>query len=265
MPVTLHRHVFRGPELRLSVLDPIAIDLGRMSYDAAYAEQSRRLEELVAARERAEPHPGFLLSVEHEAVVTITRKARASGSLIASPELLARHTVSLADTDRGGDITYHGPGQIVVYPILDLNARQLGLHAYMRLLEQAVIDTLAAHAIVGLRDPSATGVWVNPKSPSHDDASVGELHAGARKIAAMGVRVRKWISFHGLALNITTNLDHFRLIVPCGLAGRPVTSLAQLLSARCPDMPDAKRDLAAHLARLIEQAHENARADRARA
>lgn len=197
-----------------------------MSYDDAFAEQTRRLDEMVASRERGEAHPGFVLSVEHDAVVTITRKARASGSLISTPELLTRHGIELAETDRGGDITYHGPGQLVVYPILDLNARGLGLHTYMRLLEQAVIDTLALHGVVGLRDPSATGVWVNPRASSTDAGTVGALHPAARKIAAMGVRVRKWITLHGLSLNVAPKLEHFNLIVPCGLVGRGVTSMA---------------------------------------
>jgi len=132
----------------------------------------------------------------------------------------------VVETDRGGDITYHGPGQLVAYPILDLNRYGLGLHAYMRLLEQVVIDTVAVWGVVGERDPGATGVWVR-----------------GRKIAAFGVRVRKWVSMHGLALNVTTILDHFGLVVPCGLVGRGVTSLHGELGARCPAMDDVKRTL----------------------
>ncbi|MGI9014861.1 MAG: lipoyl(octanoyl) transferase LipB, partial [Phycisphaerales bacterium] len=134
--------------------------------------------------------------------------------------------IEIAETDRGGDITYHGPGQLVVYPILDLNLLSLRLHSYMRLLEDVVINLLEHFNIPGERDSSATGVWVrNP----HDDQ--------LRKICAMGVRISRWVSMHGLALNVTTNLDHFRMIVPCGLIGRDVTSLERELGPdACPSM-----------------------------
>ncbi|MCZ2098435.1 MAG: lipoyl(octanoyl) transferase LipB [Anaerolineae bacterium] len=178
-----------------------------MAYHAAWTE--RRLHaEVLAARERGEPEIGRVLLVEHDPVITVTKRPGAIGHLLASPELLTRHGVELVHTDRGGDITYHGPGQLVCYPIIDLQLLHLRLHEYMRLLEQAVIDTIATFGLAGERDPSATGVWVRP-------------NAGlpAEKICAMGVRVSRWISMHGLALNVTTNLDHFGLIVPCGFPG----------------------------------------------
>ena len=149
-------------------------------------------------------------------VITRTRKSIETGTLVASEDMLSHRGVALHDTDRGGDITYHGPGQVVCYPIIDLNAAGLRIHAYIRLLEQAIIDTLGDQGIEARRDPGATGVWVE-----HDGALA--------KIAAIGVRVRRWITLHGLALNVDPDLDHFSLIVPCGLAGRPVTSLARVL------------------------------------
>lgn len=223
------------------------IDLGLLSYDAAYAEQVRHLDAVVAARATG-PRAGVILLVEHPPVVTISRRKAAADHLLATPELLAACGVSVCETDRGGDITYHGPGQLVAYPILDLNLLNLGLHEYMRLLEQAVIDTCAAYDVRGERDPSATGVWVD----------------GA-KIAAFGVRVRRWVSMHGLALNVRTDLSHFGLIVPCGLHGRPVTSLARVLGTACPGTEAVKARLRTSLTQRIESAWENARVKRASA
>lgn len=241
------------------------IDLGRLAYASAYERQIQEVERVLADRDRpGDTPPGTLLLVEHDPVITMTPRPGVESHLLASPELLARSGVSLAKTDRGGDITYHGPGQLVVYPILDLNRLNLGLHAYMRLLEQAVIDYCAALGVPAHRDSAATGVWVDPGSPGINLMSFGEPGRAA-KLCAMGVRVRKWISFHGLALNVAVNLDHFRLIVPCGLAGRPVTSLLQLLGPRCPTLDEARAGVASALSLRIDEAHEKARADRARA
>lgn len=216
------------------------IDLGRMPYRAAWDEQRRHHAEVLAARERGEPEIGRILFVEHDPVITVTRRPGAIGHLLASPELLARHGVELVETDRGGDITYHGPGQLVCYPVIDLRLLHLRLHEYMRLLEQAVIDTIARFGVAGERDPSATGVWVR-----------GGEGTSPQKICAMGVRVSRWISMHGFALNVTTNLDHFGLIVPCGLAGRGVTSLGALLGDACPPMEEIKSELVSTLRLLL--------------
>ncbi|HZW10921.1 MAG TPA: lipoyl(octanoyl) transferase LipB [Phycisphaerales bacterium] len=225
------------------------IDLGSLGYREAYDLQCLHLEEVLAARAAGTPEWGRVLLVEHDPVITISGRKGAEANLIASPDTLARAGVSVERTDRGGDITYHGPGQLVAYPILDLNALGLNLHGYMRLLEQAVIDTCAAFGVEGRRDPGATGVWVE-----HEGVTA--------KVAAMGVRVRRWISMHGLAVNVTTDLRHFQLIVPCGLAGRPVTSLAQILGDRCPAMGDAKAELTSALDRLVMQAAATAEAHR---
>lgn len=224
---------------------PQVIDLGQMSYAAAYAQQEHHHAEVLGAREQGDAEAARILLVEHvPPVITVTRRPGAAGHLLVSSEALAAHGVELAETDRGGDITYHGPGQLVVYPIVDLNRHGLRLHDYMRLLESAVIDTLAEFGVQGQRDPGATGVWVHTAQQADQ--------AGAAKICAMGVRVRRWVSLHGLALNVTTDLNHFGLIVPCGLHGRSVTSLQSLLGAeKCPSMSMVKgvlsRTLAAHL------------------
>lgn len=212
------------------------VDLGRMPYAKAFEAQQSHYEAILASRETAHPITGRLLLVEHDPVVTVTRRPEAADHLIASPEHLARLGIDIAQTNRGGDITYHGPGQLVVYPIIDLNALGLRLHEYMRRLEQAVINTIAQYGLEGIRDAGATGVWVQ------SDAEVP-----AAKICAMGVRVQRWITLHGLALNVTTNLSHFGTIVPCGLAGRPVTSLEHELGSKCPPMRQVKSDLCAQL------------------
>lgn len=205
------------------------VDLGMMAYDEAYARQLAEHAGVLAAREEGSPRAGVLLFVEHPAVVTISRRPEARGNLLANESQLASFGVSVVETDRGGDITYHGPGQLVAYPILDLSLLNLGLHAYMRLLEDVAIEVCGNFGVRARRETGATGVWVDQGGTA------------AAKICAMGVRVRKWVSMHGLALNVTTNLDHFSLIVPCGLVGRAVTSLSRELGTMCPSMTEVKR------------------------
>jgi lipoyl(octanoyl) transferase len=155
--------------------------------------------------------------------------------------------IGVVETDRGGDVTYHGPGQLVVYPIVDLNLLNLGLHDYMRLLEEAVIRYCATHGISGAREKGATGVWVE-----------SALHGESAKIAAMGVRVRRWVTMHGLSLNINPDLGHFSCIIPCGLVGRPVTSMHQQMGEGCPSMQEASKDVGLILSGLLTQAYERA-------
>lgn len=218
-----------------------------MGYPEALAIQHARQDQLIQARAKPLRDPGTIYLVEHPPLITVTRRAQAAGHVLADANQLAALGVQIHQTDRGGDVTYHGPGQIVAYPILDLQrltnqdtAKPLGLHGYMRLLEQAVIHTIAHYGIRAERDPEATGVWVTP-TPGAKQA----------KIAAMGVRVRKWVTTHGLALNVDPDLTHFQLIVPCGLAGRPVTSMKAILGEACPSVEAVKTTLAANLTRLI--------------
>lgn len=232
-------------------------DLGRTSYADAYAVQAARQQAVIEARESgglSPPTVGYLLLVEHDPVITISRRAGAAKHLVASAEQLANAGVAVAETDRGGDITYHGPGQLVVYPILDLSAMNLGLHAYMRMLESAVIRVCARFGVAAGRDEGATGVWTSPGPDSP-----------AAKICAMGVRVKRWVSMHGLALNVSTNLAHFALIVPCGLAGRGVTSLEHELGPRCPSMDSVKAELVESLATEVRAAIHTAAVRRAEA
>jgi lipoyl(octanoyl) transferase len=214
-----------------------------MGYTQAYALQQEHLSEVLAARDAQTPAEqlGHLLFVVHPPVITVTRRPDAPGHVTATAEQLAAQGVELHQTDRGGDVTYHGPGQLVCYPIIDLNKAKLRLHDYMRLLESAVIDTMTHFNIPTQRDESATGVWTIPAD-----------NQPPAKICALGLRVRRWISMHGLAINISTNLEHFNLIVPCGLTGRPVTSMQQELGEdNCPTMLQVQHTLTENLGRHL--------------
>ena len=209
-----------------------------------------------AVRESRDEGPGLghLLLLEHDPpVVTVSRRPGAAENVLAGPEALARHGIEREETDRGGDVTYHGPGQLVAYPIIDLDRIGLRIHAWIRLLEQAIIDTLGDFGLAAGRDAGATGVWVGRTADDVDGI-------GGRKIAAIGVRVSRWVSMHGLALNVDPDLAHFGLIVPCGLVGRPVTSMAAELEASVPAMPLVKQRLALRLGVAIAAA-ERAAAD----
>ncbi|MCA2967047.1 MAG: lipoyl(octanoyl) transferase LipB [Acidobacteriaceae bacterium] len=179
-------------------------DLGAMRWGAAYALQA----ELVGQRQRGEIGDQLLL-VEHPHVVTMGRNGQAA-HLLASAEVLAATGIEYYETNRGGDVTYHGPGQLVGYPIVQLNEWKRDVHAYVRALEEVIIRVLADFGLAGERVAGATGVWT-----------------GGAKICAIGVHLSRWVSSHGFALNVATDLQYFQYIVPCGLT-KPVTSLRQL-------------------------------------
>jgi lipoate-protein ligase B len=193
---------------------PIAAqDLGRISYREALELQHR------AVSARASSQSGDIIYfAEHEPVLTAGRAGRAE-SLRASEALLKSRGVEVVPVERGGDITYHGPGQIVAYPILALASLPHGrdLHRYLRDLEEVLIRTLSAYGIQATRHPEYTGVWV-----------------GDRKVAAIGVAVRRWITFHGFALNVDPDLAHFDWIHPCGIRHLGVTSMRVLLGEAPP-------------------------------
>ncbi|MSQ90446.1 MAG: lipoyl(octanoyl) transferase [Phycisphaerales bacterium] len=229
------------------------VDLGRISYADAYAIQRAAHERVVSARPAigsaicADQPAGILYLLEHvPAVVTVSRRLDAKKNLLASTEALAALGVQCVETDRGGDVTWHGPGQIVVYLILDLNRLGLRVHGYLRLLEGAVIETLLHFGVVGVRDSTATGVWV------------GGSAGTTRKICAMGVRLSRWVSMHGIALNVNPDLKQFGLIVPCGLVGRGVTSLAHELGDRAPSLAAVKSVLALRLIEAVSRAAQEA-------
>jgi lipoyl(octanoyl) transferase len=176
--------------------------LGRVGYGEACALQHA----LVGARQRGEV-PDTFLFLEHPPVITLGRAAHAE-NLVAPPALLAARGVELWETTRGGDVTYHGPGQLVGYGIVDLKDHGRDVAAYLRRLEQALIALLAGHGLAGERRPGYTGVWL-----------------GREKVCAMGVRVDRWVTSHGFALNVAAELSNFDLIVPCGIRGYGVTSV----------------------------------------
>lgn len=230
------------------------VDLGRMAYRPAYEEQVRHHAEVLASREAGTPEVGRVLVVEHDPpVITVSRRQTAPTNLLATPEHLASLGVQVESTDRGGDITYHGPGQLVLYPILDLNHLGLNLSAYMRLLEEMVIEACQAFGVPAHRDACATGVWVGGADTQEQSTPESCTSAGGAKICAIGVRVRRWISMHGLALNVSTDLSHFGLIVPCGLVGRPVTSLKEQLGDRTPAMRDAAQGVLGVMGRRLSE------------
>lgn len=176
-------------------------DLGRLGWSEAYQIQQK----LVELR-KAGNIPDQLLFVEHSHVITLGRNAHLS-NILASPEMLSRAGVEVHETNRGGDVTYHGPGQLVGYPIFDLRDWKRDVRAYVNAIVQAIAGTLAEYGIEAGPDPDAVGVWVDGK-----------------KIAAIGVHISRWVTSHGFALNVDTDLSYFRTIVPCGLP-KPVTSM----------------------------------------
>ena len=171
-----------------------------------------------------------VLLVEHPPVITFGRRPGVERNLVASDAQLAALGVEVVQSDRGGDVTFHGPGQVVAYPVVRLNDHALSVGGYVRALERAAIDTCRAFGVEARREAGAVGVWV-------DDPAAG---AAAAKICAIGVRIRRGVSLHGLAMNVTTDLSYFDLIVPCGLAGRAVTSLAKVLGSDAPSPRDVR-------------------------
>ncbi|MGH7179205.1 MAG: lipoyl(octanoyl) transferase LipB [Tepidisphaeraceae bacterium] len=202
------------------------VDLGTTPYRDAWAAQERAHTEVLAGGEEQ------ILLVEHPPVITMGRRGETQGvkHLIASQDQLRAAGVEFVQTDRGGDITFHGPGQIVAYPIVRLNDHKLSVGGYVRGLQEAVVATLASFGVGSRPDREAIGVWVN-------DA----------KICAFGVRVKRGVTLHGLALNVSTDLCYFDLIVPCGLTGKSVTSMKKILGHACPPIEVVKQRLAEQL------------------
>lgn len=208
------------------------IDLGRSAYEPAVELQRRLLEE-VKASDPAEDR-AYLVLVEHDPpVITLGRRADRA-NVLADVGRLGVEGIRVIPTRRGGDVTYHGPGQLVGYPVLRLDRRGRSVHGYIRTLEEAIIRTLAEFGVPAERQQGLTGVWTE-----------------AGKVAAIGIAVSRWVSWHGFALNVRPNLDHFRLIVPCGIADKPVTSLAALLGRDVP-IDEVRPVLLRHLAGLLE-------------
>ena len=203
--------------------------LGRISYAEGLEIQAQ-----LVARRQAGEIPDTLLLLEHEPVFTLGRNARRENVLL-SEEALQERGFALFDTGRGGDVTYHGPGQVVGYPILDLSPDRRDVHRYVRDLEEVMIRTCADYGIPAVRVAGLTGAWV-----------------GEEKIGAIGVRIARWVTSHGFAFNVSNDLSPFGLIVPCGIRGRGVTSLERLLERTVP-ADEVMDRLAAHLADVFQR------------
>jgi lipoyl(octanoyl) transferase len=201
--------------------------LGRVPYGAGLELQARLVSDRQAGR-----IPDTLLLLEHDPVFTLGRVAKREHLLFPEAELRARG-FQVYETGRGGDVTYHGPGQVIGYPILDLAPDRCDVHRYVRDIEEVLIRTCADYGVAASRVPGMTGAW-----------------AGQEKIAAIGVRIARWVTSHGFALNVSADLAPFGLIVPCGLRGRGVTSLERLL-ARTVDAEGVMDRLAFHTASVF--------------
>ena len=227
----------------------LVVDLGLVEYSAAWALQRR----LVAAR-KSEAIPDVLLFCEHPHVITLGRSGKIS-NLRAPDEMLRRMGVSFFETNRGGDITYHGPGQIVGYPILNLGEIRRDVAWYVRSLEEAMIRATADFGVGSGRVAGRTGVWVDVPAVSaaginnKDVADVPEQKED-EKLAAIGVHFSRWVTSHGFAYNVSTDLRYFDLIVPCGIAGKKATSLEKLLG-RQVETGDVAPRIAAHLGEIF--------------
>lgn len=207
------------------------VDLGGMRY----AEALELQREVARLRISGAIEQDVLLLVEHPHVVTLGRAVKSgagSATLTASPQLLAARGVELFEVDRGGDVTYHGPGQLVGYPILDLRRHRQDLHWYLRQLEEALMRSLRPFGLAGVRSPGQTGVWVSDGSPLSEPSPARAVNdeatsRRARKIASIGVHARDWVTWHGFALNVATDLSYFDLMIPCGIAGVEMTSITR--------------------------------------
>jgi lipoyl(octanoyl) transferase len=202
--------------------------LGLVSYEDALALQRSLVDDRRAGR-----IGDTLLLLEHPHVITLGVRGGRS-HVLATAEVLAARGVEIHETGRGGDVTYHGPGQIVGYPILDLNPDRRDVHQYVRDLEEVLIRTAADFGMAAGRVSGLTGVWV-----------------GDEKLAAIGVRIARWITSHGFALNVTTDLDYFSLIVPCGIADRGVTSMSRLLG-RPVELDKVQERIASHFSNVFQ-------------
>ncbi len=221
-------------------------DIGQMDYRPAWALQQRIQHRLITAKRRTPPEtiPHVFLFVEHPPVYTIGKSGNRR-NLLVSEDLLRQRGAEFVEIDRGGDITYHGPGQIVGYPILDLDQFVADIHKYLRLIEQTIIDACASYGVQGERIAGRTGVWINADGTTSPG---GEI---ARKICAMGIRCSRWVTMHGFALNVSTDLNWFSHIVPCGISDGNVTSLEKE-TGRPVDPQDVKEKIIHHFANLFE-------------
>lgn len=220
-------------------------DLGKKDYKETWLYQEELFKQIVDLKiqnrnlECPKETPNYFLYVEHPHVYTLGKSGDLSNLLLSEKQLEAKGA-TFYKINRGGDITYHGPGQIVGYPILDLENFFTDIHKYLRFLEEAIILTLAEYQIIGTRSEGETGVWLGVGTPF------------VRKICAMGVRASRWVTMHGFALNVNVDLGYFDNIIPCGIRGKAVTSLNVELGVDFVDEQEVKAKIAKHFSALFQ-------------
>ncbi len=220
-------------------------DLGNKDYKETWAYQEELFKQIVDQKiqnrslETPVETSNYFLYVSHPHVYTLGKSGDLSNLLLSEKQLEAKGA-TFYKINRGGDITYHGPGQIVGYPILDLENFFTDIHKYLRFLEEAIILTLAEYNIIGTRSDGETGVWLDAGTPF------------ARKICAMGVRASRWVTMHGFALNVNVDLGYFDNIIPCGIRGKAVTSMNVELGVNNVDEDEVKDKILKHFAILFE-------------
>ncbi|EKT4510816.1 lipoyl(octanoyl) transferase LipB, partial [Flavobacterium psychrophilum] len=220
-------------------------DLGHKDYKATWDYQEQLFQNVLDIKiqnrreERQDQTPNYFLFVEHPHVYTLGKSGDLSNLLLSEKQLEAKGA-TFYKINRGGDITYHGPGQIVGYPILDLENFFTDIHKYLRLLEEAIILTLAEYNIIGTRSEGETGVWLGVGTPF------------ARKICALGVRASRWVTMHGFALNVNADLGYFDNIIPCGIKGKAVTSLNVELGVEKVNEEEVKEKILKHFTQLFD-------------
>ena len=219
-------------------------DLGLKDYKETWEYQEKIFQEILDIKirnrreERQDPTPNYFILVEHPHVYTLGKSGDLSNLLLSEKQLEAKNA-SFYKINRGGDITYHGPGQIVGYPILDLENFFTDIHQYLRFLEEAIILTLQEYGLQSGRSDGETGVWLGVGTPF------------ARKICAMGVRASRWVTMHGFALNVNVDLGYFDHIIPCGIKGKAVTSLQIELGVESVDEEIVKQKIVKHFCQLF--------------
>lgn len=220
-------------------------ELGLKDYKETWDYQEELFQEVLSIKSKNRKEnkeaitPNYLLYVEHPHVYTLGKSGDLSNMLLSESQL-AEKGATFYKINRGGDITYHGPGQVVGYPILDLENFFTDIHKYLRFLEEAIILTLAEYGVKGTRSEGETGVWIDVGTPF------------ARKICAMGVRASRWVTMHGFALNVNSDLGYFDNIIPCGIRGKAVASLNNELGVKFVDEQEVKNTITKHLVSLFE-------------
>lgn len=224
----------------------IFTDLGRMDYKQAWDFQENIFNQTVKTKIHnrvvgavLQPITHHLLFCEHNPVITLGKNANANNVLL-SESVLQKRNIAMFPINRGGDVTFHGPGQIVGYPILDLDTFYTDIGRYLREIEEVIIRTIAEYGVTGERLPGVTGVWLDADSPFR-----------ARKICAIGIRCSRWVTMHGFAFNVNTDLSYFETIIPCGLNDKQVTSLAKEIGQEVP-MEEVKDKVKFHFEKVFQ-------------